>query len=151
MTRAELLDRMRAGRDRLETWLGRFSDAQMITTDLGNGWTIKDLIAHLGFWEETAADIYHRLLRGEQPESGWDVDAVNAKVYAAHRDESLAEVRQWERAAYQALVELVENAPEDDLFNPQRFPWTQGAPLADWIEGNSSGHFAEHLDAFPAH
>ena len=33
---------------------------------------------------------------------------------------------------------------DDDLFNPQRFAWTEGKPFAEWIESNTYGHYAEH-------
>ena len=35
---------------------------------------------------------------------------------------------------------------EDDLFDPQRFPWTKGQPLVDWVAGNTWEHYTEHLD-----
>ncbi|MBN1219150.1 MAG: methyltransferase domain-containing protein, partial [Anaerolineae bacterium] len=52
--------------------------------------------------------------------------------------------REQEAEAYQALVELVERAPTEDLFNPRRFAWTEGHSLAEEILDNSAGHYAEH-------
>jgi len=33
---------------------------------------------------------------------------------------------------------------EKDLFDPQRFEWMEGQPFAEYIAGDSYGHYAEH-------
>ena len=57
---------------------------------------------------------------------------------------TLDEVRREERATYLQLLAIAVNAPDDDLFNPQRFAWTQGQPFAEWIVNNTYGHYEEH-------
>ena len=145
MNRADLLAHIRSGRARFESTLAQFSDDQLIAPDLHGGWSIKDLIAHIGFWEQHTAMRFSALLRGvNPPEETLTLDELNAQVYAQNQHKPLVEVRLEEQVAYEQLLLLVENAMDDDLFNPRRFAWTAGRPFADWIEGNTYGHYAEH-------
>ena len=88
---------------------------------------------------------FSALLRGvEPPDEAAPIDELNAQVYAQNQHKPLAEVRLEEQAAYAQLLLLVENALDDDLFDPQRFAWTEGKPFAEWIENNTYGHYEEH-------
>jgi hypothetical protein len=150
MNKTELLANIRSGREQLEKAIARLNDAQMLTPNL-HGWSIKDLIAHLGFWEQHTALRFGALLRGKKPpDAGLTLDELNAQVYAQNRHKPWAEVRFEEQAAYEQLLLLVENALDDDLFNPQRFAWTEGRPFAEWIENNTYGHYQEHQADFAA-
>jgi hypothetical protein len=145
VNKAELLANIRSGRKQLEVALARFSDEQLLAPRLPGGWSIKDLIAHFGFWEARIAAHYAQLLRGaEPPADELQLDELNAQAYEQHRAKSLDEVRREERAAYVQLLTVAVNAPENDLFNPQRFAWTRGRPLAELIENNTCGHYEEH-------
>jgi hypothetical protein len=149
VNQSELLARIRSGRAQFESALAQFSGDQMLAPNLHGGWSLKDLIAHIGFWEQQAALTFSALLRGvEPPAESLALDELNARVYAQNRYRLLAEVRLAERAAYDQLLLLVENAVDDDLFNPQRFVWTAGKPFAEWIENNTYGHYEEHQADF---
>jgi hypothetical protein len=152
MDKAQGLHEIRAGRAELKELLARIEPGQMdMEKALYENWSVKDLLAHLGFWERRAGAILKALQAGEAVpslvEGGTTLDEVNARAFAANHFRALAEVRAEEEAAYQELLALTENAPENDLFDPQRFEWTKGQPFFDWIEGNSYGHYQEHLPA----
>ncbi|MBZ0306851.1 MAG: ClbS/DfsB family four-helix bundle protein [Anaerolineae bacterium] len=152
MDRTELLHRIRTGRAQLETALAKFDNVQMNSVTLDNGWTLKDMLAHIGFWEQRAAELYHMLQRGDTPEAiteETEVDALNARAYAENRDRSVEEVRQSEQAAYQTLLSIAETASEADLFDPQRFVWTAGEPFVIHIVINTYEHYEEHLEKLP--
>jgi|GEM_PF-74831 len=154
MQRDELLQQIEQQRGAFETLLSRFSRNERDQAVLANGWSIKDLLGHLGFWQERVVSIYHHLTGGPQPVPGLgalDVDELNAQVYAANHARTLVDVVQREQTSYQALLELIRSVPEADLFDVGRFSWTQGRPFMDWIEGNSSGHYQEHLADLRGH
>ncbi len=149
MNQVELLTRIRSGRAQFESALAPFSDDQLLAPKLHGGWSVKDLIAHIGFWEQRTALRFSALLRGvSPPDEALTIDELNERVYAQNRDKPLAEVRLQEHAAYEQLLLLVENALGDDLFNPQRFAWTEGKPFAEWIENNTYGHYEQHQADF---
>ena len=149
MDRQALLMNMRAGRERLEAALARMDATWMVEPVLYGLWSVKDLLAHLCFWEQYIADAFQTLQRGDVPAPAPDetsVHEINARVFAGQRGRPLADVRREEGEAYRALLALVETAPEDDLFNPHRFAWTQGRPFAELIQNNTYEHYDEHLE-----
>src|SRR6266542_5776920 len=153
MNRAELALNVRTGRDRLEAALAQIDDRRMSEVGLYETWSVKDLLAHLGWWELRATHVINSLLNGGLPESTIDassVDQVNANVYQEHHQQALDEVRRYEHDAYLNLLVLVEKMTEDELFNAQRYPWTKGQPLVDWVVANTYGHYDEHMPALLA-
>src|SRR5512143_2428556 len=143
--RTELINEMHTGREELESTLARFTEAEMLKPILPGNWSIKDLLAHFGWWATRAANLYDTLARGETPPSQEiTLDQLNAQTYADNQNRSLDDVRRAERETYLRLLVLASQAPEDDLFNPNRFSWTQGNAFVNWIASNSAGHYAEH-------
>jgi ubiquinone/menaquinone biosynthesis C-methylase UbiE len=149
MNKSELLQKIRASRQRLETVLAQIDDEHMLTPALPGGWSVKDLLAHLGWWEWYMVKVYDLLQRGENPPYPLQLDdpavnEVNARAWAESHQRPLADTRRDESAAYHALLSLVETLSEAELFDPHRFAWTAGRPLADPFIFNTWGHYEEH-------
>ena len=151
MDKNELLIEIQSGRKALDEALARLAPEKMqVDSALYGAWSVKDLLVHLGFWEQRAAVIFSALQQGEPVPSlpgGPNLDEVNALAYAAGHALPLEQVQAEELAAYRFLLRLTEAAAESDLFDGERFSWTQGRPFWEWIEGNSYGHYAEHMVA----
>ena len=153
MNKEALLDQIHAGRNRWESALAPLNSEQMTAPALFDGWSVKDLVAHIGTWERTAATVFAALLSGQPPgfEIGetagdeFNLDEFNARSFAEHHDQSLGEVMAGEQAAYRSFLALVEGASEADLFDPNRFAWMQGDPFAAWVNANTFEHYDEHL------
>ena len=148
MDRKELLDKVRDSRSRLEAALEQVGPAHFDEIVLYGRWTIKDLLAHIGWWEQSAADMMTSLLQGDTPSDRLefsDVNTVNERTYRENRDRSFDEVRQSELASYTALLDLVERTPEDQLFDKGRFAWLDGHPLMTLVAWNTFDHYDEHL------
>ncbi len=147
MDRTDLLISMADGRAALRLTLAGLTEPQM--EDVVNGaWTRRDVLAHLEAWERRTVSLLETLRRGWDPggsddSSSWDV--MNERFFEENRHRSLADVRRGESDAYDALVRMVEELPDEDLFEPDRFAWTDGRPFAGWILGNTSEHYAEHM------
>ncbi len=148
MDRNELLARIEAGRKELEAEIARFDRQEINAPLLPNGWSIKDVVAHIGFWEGRIAGLYDILKAGEIPEGAVDlstVDELNNRVYEENQLIPWGIVQVNEEEAYRALLAVAEKAPDDDLFNPDRFPWTQGTPFSQYIVENTNEHYNDHL------
>jgi hypothetical protein len=148
MDRVELLNKIRAGRELIEAALVRFTPEQMLEPALPAGWSVKDVVTHLGWWETRAVDIYGTLSRGSIPRmviAADELDKVNARVIQEYSGQPLDAILSFEKQAYRYLLTIAETAPEADLFNPQRFAWTTGQPFANWIIWNTYEHYEEHL------
>jgi hypothetical protein len=151
MDKAELMADVRSARQELLVALTRFNEGERMKPRFPNQWTIKDLLAHIGFWEKRAGDILSALLREQEPEGAIDgesLDEVNQRAYLEYRDLPLLEIEQKEREAYLRLMDLVDNAPDDAIFRSDYFAWTDGRPFVDWIIGNTTDHYREHLQWF---
>ena len=151
MDKNELLHEIESGRKALDEALARLAPEQMqVDNALYGAWSVKDLLVHLGFWEQRAAVIFAALQHGDTVPNllgGTNLDEVNARAYAAGHALPLEQVQADEKAAYVFLLRLTEVATESDLFDADRFTWTQGRPFWEWLEGNSYGHYAEHMVA----
>jgi hypothetical protein len=153
MDRRELLQAMQGGRDRLEAALSGLRDELMLAPELGDGWSIKDLLAHLAFWEKRVGDLYLGLVIGDMSNlEGMDmsIDELNALAFECNQLASLAQVRESESWNYQALKRLAAAAPEEHLFDPQCFAWTGGRPFVEWIAAETYEHYDRHLPALLA-
>ena len=145
MDRTSLLFELHAGRERLLAALASLSDESMLDR-IDDEWTRKDVLAHLERWERRVVDLFAGLQSGRPPRDGVETDELNARFHATDCARPLADVRAGEAAAWQELLKLVDGASDDELFDGRRFPWTQGDPFVDWVTGNASEHFDEHLD-----
>jgi hypothetical protein len=150
MNKKELMTNIETGRQQLEIALAHVDDERMPLIVLHGEWSVKDLIGHLSFWENTVVALFNTLKAGRIPEPLPELDALNAQVLTASRKQSLAEVRRQEKAAYQKLIALVQAATETELFDGRHFPWTEGRPFAELVADNSYGHYAEHLPELAA-
>lgn len=148
MDRKELVDRIRNARVELEDVLARFDRRDLTEPSLSNGWSVKDILAHIGFWERRIATLYGILSKGELPQDtigAGGLDELNARVFADNQLLPLGIVQLNEQEAYNDLLKIAETAPENDLFDSQRFDWTQGEPFYNWIVENTYAHYADHL------
>jgi hypothetical protein len=145
-SRVELIEKMSAGRKELDGLLEQISDDRMLLAVLPGNWSVKDLLAHFGWWANRAANLYGYLSRSETPpDEDIEIDPLNARVYAENQKRSLDDVRRGEREAYRALLSLATEAPAGDLFEPNRFAWTEGNLFVTWIINNTYSHYEEHL------
>lgn len=150
MDKLTLLDDIRRTHAALEAAAAPLDDAgfMAVVPDM-DGWTRKDVLAHVAWWSEHSASVVEALVAGREPYARdgapFDIDAHNAKVLAESRERSLADIRRAEGEAYRRVVAAVTAATEADLFEPGRFAWLGGEALAGTVAADTSEHYAEHL------
>lgn len=144
MDRTELLTNLHAGRERLLATLATLPPSTM--DERVDAWTRKDVVAHLEAWERRVVDLFETLRRGETPTEGPETDELNARYQAESRDRPLEDVLAGEAAAWGRVLDVVDQATDDELFDPEHFAWTEGDPFVDWISGNAHEHIDEHLE-----
>jgi len=151
--RQQLLDSIRAGRAEWDAALAQVDERRMFEPALYGRWSVQDLIAHIGWWEQRIVNVYHHVTEGtplDPPLGNLSEDDINDQVYRQYHDAPLKAIRDMELSAYADLLGLAESAPEEALFNPRHFAWTDGRPFWGWLAGNSYEHYAEHLPALRA-
>ena len=145
MNKQNLIENIHDGRRELDAAVARISDERKIMVILHGEWSIKDLIGHLGFWEERVVILFNVLRSGDTPEPYEDVDDLNSKAIIRSRNLTLSEVFRIEEAAYKNVLAVIEEATDKELFDPNYFQWTNGRRFEELISDNTWGHYEEHL------
>ncbi|HEX3721374.1 MAG TPA: ClbS/DfsB family four-helix bundle protein [Nitrolancea sp.] len=139
--RDELLAQMNVARTELESVIATLRGREDI--DLGDGWRVRDVLAHIALWERvsawwlTGADVPHAEgLVGMEP---WDLNAFNEGMRERWRLRPLSEVYEEFAAAHEALVALVSDSSEEDCATGGRV----------WVRNDEcgTGHYREHMAA----
>ena len=145
LNKQELTEKILAGRKQLEFILSRVDNERMPLIILHNEWSVKDLLGHLGFWEDNVASLFQTLRSGKKPEPLPELDVLNAQVLNRYRKLSQEEILRQEKRAYQRVLALIQEATHEELFDSTHFPWTEGRPFYELIADNTYGHYDEHI------
>lgn len=125
--------------------LARVPPERMEEPTLDGGWSAKDLLAHITFWEWHTLTGIQAGLRGERP--AWpsgSTDAINAGVYEKSHARPLADVRADFDRTHQAFMDQVAALDEADLIEPGRFAWSPRRPVRAWVYEDGYGHYPRH-------
>jgi uncharacterized damage-inducible protein DinB len=147
LSKAELLEHMRAEYAVLEDTLAGLTPQQMLLPGVEGSWSVKDLLAHIAVWQERAAHWLGEALRDEVPAQAADDDEVNRwneQTYFENKDRPLDAVLADFRRTFQELLQETEVAPQAALFEAGRYAWRAGEPLWYMIAGNTWWHHQEH-------
>ena len=152
MNGAELAALIRATSTRMELLLAQLSVAEINRPGAVGVWSVKDVLAHIAFWERYAVSTIRAVARGETPQLGADdeTERVNASVVAQYYQRSLAAViADWQQAR-EDLLDALEDLGDADLNDPERFAWSEGRSLLERVAGNSFDHEQEHIEQIRA-
>jgi hypothetical protein len=135
LSKTQLLTELRNEQAAWEALLDEIGEAHMTQPEVAGGWSIKDIVAHLTGWRRRTV---LRFRAAHDPTIDmtppWpaeladlnedvDVDEVNAWIYETNRDRPLADVLNDSREVFQQLVEAIGALTDEQLNDPQRFPW----------------------------
>lgn len=143
MSKAEFLERMRTTRVALDEAVSGLTEDQITYDIVAGEWTVKDVLAHLGAWENEAALMIERAANGEDdgPAIAESVDEWNARRVSERRRLPLVDVMQEFNEARDRLLRALEAWPEETApLGPGE--WDESARLWWLME-----HDQEHLDA----
>jgi hypothetical protein len=163
LTVVQLLAAMRLARSNWEALLAEAGEARLIESGVEGEWSIKDIIAHITYFETWAADNVLAFCAGKpQPQAeykGLEVDEENARIYERFHSKSLAQVLQDSRASFQRSIEAVQGLRDADLYDPEftRIP-NADFTVFDLVAGDTFEHYNDHgasvrawLDRVAAH
>ncbi len=149
MDKDALLQDMVQGRIRWGEMLESVPDGRMTEPVFEGGWSMKDVIAHIGEWEGVAAT---RLEFGlGQGATGPDfedmeIDERNQRYFERNRERPLEVVVEQELANWQRLLAVAESLSEEQLNDDAFVTSRPGHTPADMIAGNAHEHFDEHAE-----
>ena len=152
ITTTDLVKLIRTTSTRLELLLAQLSVDEINRPGAVGVWSVKDVLAHIAFWERYSVRMLQAIGRGETPDMEADdtTERKNASVVAQYYQRPLSGVvADWQQAR-EDLIEQLEYLADQDLHDPARFPWSGGRTLFDRIAGNSFEHEQEHIDQIRA-
>jgi hypothetical protein len=146
MNKGELLAALQTEHEAMERAIMSLAPEQMAADGaLANGWSVKDLLAHIAAWEAEMVSALFHAVHGRTPSLGralQDIDAWNAERHAENAGRPLDRVLADWRGVRHALMQRVKGWAEEELGS--EVSWHPGHSLVDLIKENSYGHEAEH-------
>lgn len=101
------------------------SDEQLLIPGVTGAWSIRDLIAHVTWWEEEALTHLPVILDGGRvprySTTYGGIDAFNAIMTERKQDLSLDDVRREFVETHERLVDYLRSVPPEQMFAGQRF------------------------------
>jgi len=125
VNREQLLRRIDARWQELEeSWAG-LSAAELTTPGVAGDWSVRDVFAHISWWEEEALEHLPTILAGGRPPryaDAWGgIDAFNAAMTERWRALALDEVLDRRQATHARLIEYLGTVPEEQIATETRF------------------------------
>ena len=151
MSAEDLLARARTERDALALLWQGLSDEQMTRRPGPQpDWSVKDLIAHIAWWEQSACNWVSRALSGEMLTRTETPDEINARVYADNRDLPLDTVLDAFDASWKPLEDLLLRMTDEEI-NDAQVCNIRDMPLLYFLVGNTFAHYADHHEELKAY
>ena len=97
------------------------------------GWSVKDMVAHVGNWQAEAVQVFEQMRVGTYEARRLDVDAMNERFVVASRDLPAPAVRAGFFAARTRFVQEFDRVE----------PLTRDAQ--EWFVESGAEHYGEHL------
>src|ERR1044072_2171139 len=123
-------------------------DAERMAPGVPGAWSVRDIIAHVTWWEEEALTHLPVVLAGGRPPrysvTHGGIDAFNAKMTEQRRHWSLAQVLAHQVEVHRRLVAFVAGAPADQTGGESRVPrravggerWQRAEPFLALYDSN---------------
>jgi hypothetical protein len=147
MKKIEFLENLKKDRKDWETTLASVDEDEMNEAVFPEGWSVKDIIAHVAWHEGEMAGLLESMaLAGSE---WWDLplDERNSLIFRQYQGMPIDEVMAWAKKEYARFTKAFEAVSEDALNDPSFF---ENMP-SDWkpweiIADNTYGHYREHID-----
>jgi hypothetical protein len=113
--KAEILVRMGTSYRALRAAFDRAGPELLVRPGTWGEWSLKDLLAHLAYWQQHSTEILQRAAAGDIGESSAtddpSVDEVNQHIYQANRDRPLADMLEAFEVGHLAFRTAIKSLP----------------------------------------
>ena len=125
MNRQQLLNQLDKAWTAFKESYAGLSDSQLTEPGVTGHWSVKDIIAHVTWWEEEALKHLPLIIKGGRPPQYsiryGGIDAFNAQMTEQKRGLSLADVLRQLDETHRRLIDYVQSAPEEQFTWETRF------------------------------
>lgn len=146
--RLHLLARLAAERANLLSLLLGLSETQLTTAEPVPGWTVKDLLAHVAFWDGFHANRMQKVVDGRIQEimeigDDSDMDAFNAKLLADQKGMPLEQAIAMMQKERSGFMQLLKRVSDEELQSQVRLSWGWRTYMRVWARWRYQ-HDLEH-------
>ena len=125
MTKDQILTRLDAAWRDFEASYAGLTNSQLLIPNVTGAWSVRDIIAHVTWWEEEALEHLPLIRDGGRPPrysvKYGGINTFNAMMTEQRRARSLADVLRQHDEVHARLVEYVQSAPDDLIRTETRF------------------------------
>jgi len=143
MNKRQLLTRIDQAWQALQQSYAGLSDPELMEPGVTAAWSVRDIIAHVTWWEEEALTYLPVVMAGGTPPrysvTHGGIDAFNAGMTEQRVHSPLAEVLRQRDDVHRRLVALIESAPDEHFVGETRFRRR--------LRLETYGHYAKHTQA----
>lgn len=152
LSKAELLEAVKKSWTELTEAIGELNEDQMGEPKVQEGWTVKDIMAHVAAWHRLAMDRIHAATTGDDlkfPVIKGDefADTFNAETYTKFKDQPLDNVAVEFYSSYEEFLHQIESLDEELLPQNLPFEWAGNLTYQIMISANTHWHYPEHIEA----
>ena len=145
MNRQQLLNRLDTAWVAFQASYAGLSNSRLTEPGVTGDWSVKDLIAHVTWWEEEALRHLPLIIVGDRPPrysvAYGGIDAFNAMMAERKRDVSLSEVLTQQDDTHQRLIDFVQSVSERPFHAGDALPTSPTTrylqPLPDPHQGDT--------------
>lgn len=124
------LEQINAAWNNLLGTVNGIPEERMEDHDVVEGWSVKDVLAHVSYWEQWLIGGVEAWLNGDAWDAP-DVDEINRNVAAERQDWPLDMVMDRLHTTHDQVLDLVRRVPDI----PE-----------DWLAGSTWDHYNEHAE-----
>jgi len=150
MNKREIIAALENSHERLVMAIEGLSLDEMLIPGVVGNWTIKDILAHITRWEAELVTLLWQARQGSQPTTILNqkisTDEVNARWHDEDQARPLERILKDFHTVREQTMRRLDHFSEDELNDPQRYPWLGGRPLWVWVAEDSFEHDLEHLE-----
>jgi hypothetical protein len=148
MKKAKILFTLRDGRDTFLEAIQGISEDELEKPGVIDDWSVKDIMIHLTRWEAELVKLLWQAKQGVKPTTihfdPSSVDEINARWFKDSQSRPFKIARDDFLGVRKQTIRRVEALSNEELTDPQYYPWQSGQPLWKWIANDSFEHEAEH-------
>ncbi|MGH2521663.1 MAG: ClbS/DfsB family four-helix bundle protein [Anaerolineales bacterium] len=144
MTKAALLELIRAEHANLADLLNSLDEARAILPGVEDHWSAKDIVAHLVFWEQLVANELGQVIMGKTPATvpPEAIEPLNERNFQENQHRPLAEIKADLERSMRTMLENVTTLSEAQLAS--ECSWADEGSIAEHV-ANEMGHWQDHM------
>jgi hypothetical protein len=125
VNRQQLLHRLDTAWEAFQTSYAGLSNSRLAESGVVGDWSVKDIIAHVTWWEEEALRHLPVIMAGDRPPrysvTYGGIDAFNAMMAERKRDVPLSDVLTQQNETHRRLIDFIQSVSEDQFTRESRF------------------------------